>query len=122
MSEQIKQMVQAMGTLMTIMMGFGIVKPVMLQEEVTKKRTRSLGGNVMPQGDYYWVICDYEKKEFWGMLHPLPSVDGAIRAAKDYIKQKRFPVGGVYAIEVYSQLPKILGRGTPLKREFIEVE
>lgn len=104
MNEQINQVIQAMGTMMTLGMVGSMAAPVMLQAQ------------------YYWVIGDYEKKEFWGMAKPQPSIDEAVAAAKSYIKQKGFPVGGVYAIEVYSRLPKILGRGTPIRREFIEVE
>lgn len=107
-NKQIRQIVQAMGAMMTLGMVGGLAAPVMLQAE------------------YYWVICDYEKKEFWGMLYPQPSVGEAIQAAKDYITEKGssvFPIGSVRGIEVYTKFPAWFGKGEkePVKREFIEV-
>jgi len=86
----------------------------------------SMAAPVMLQAEYYWVICDYEKKGFWGMLIPEPSVEEAIQAAKNYIAEKGtsvFPIGAVRGIEVYTKLPKWFGKAEkePVRREFIEV-
>jgi len=105
MNEQINQVIEAMGSLIMLGMTGRMMAPVMFQT-----------------AGYYWVICDYERKEFWGMVNPCPTIEDALIEAHRYIKEKNFPAGAVYAIEVHSQLPKILGTGNPIRREFIEVE
>lgn len=139
MNEQIRSVVKAVTTVMTLSMTLGMASPIMLQSrkwgepksEAERRATHKAkygteklpprGTGLRAQAEYYWVIADYEKKEFWGMAVPHPSMGEAIQAAKNYTKEKGFPLGAVYAIEVYSQLPKVLGRGVPIKREFIEV-
>ena len=142
MSEQIKSAVKAMTTMMTLGMTLGMASPVMLQSrrwgepksEAERRATHKAkygteklpprGTGLRTQTEYFWVICDYERKDFWGMLVPQPSVEEAVQAAKNYIAEKGssiFPIGSVRGIEVYTKLPKWFGGGDPIRRDFIEV-